>query len=451
MKWRKVTVIFVGSLVVLSMACNGVGNLAGVPVDTEVIQTTTPALPEGSTATASPPPTLTPNPTATPFGPHAVALLDSLPALATTRQRVQAMQVVRMADGEVFSGEDILRWMLIDQRYDPGWTNPQKEQLLGMLDGFEFPTTGQRILVINLAHGLAVEAKGLVPWSLGEYSAMEIENLFIEDTALHILNPALHRGEFPPGMPNLRTHTHPMDDHMVEAAHVKQYHLGQRLIGGATTQSEAVMAILEWMAQNFFHAYGDYSWEVYLDGREPRPSGPAAFPASLERIYEERITGCHEPTVMLEGMLHSLNVPALRLKVHGHGVLYLPSLDRYVHGDHVANYTDAPGEVLLLTPEEFRPYAEEVGMIFQIYFDKYQPPFPSVPLCRDGDELYIFAGRMIEWADMTCVQVSEEDWARLSQQLAAYNIQYNTTTCDLTSDRVPILTLEELSVPWSER
>jgi hypothetical protein len=90
-------------------------------------------------------------------------------------------------------------------------------------------------------------------------------------------------------------------------------------------------------------------------------------------------------------------------------------------------------------------------MIFQIYFDKYQPPFPSVPLCRDGDELHIFAGRMIEWADMTCVQVSEEDWARLSQQLAAYNLQYNTTTCDLTSDRVPILTLEELSVPWSER
>jgi hypothetical protein len=337
--------------------------------------------------------------------------------------------------------------LLIDQGYNPDWTNPKKQQLLGLLDGFEFPTPGQRILVINLAHGLAVEAQGLVPWSLHEYSEQEIDNLFIEDTALHILDPALNRGEFPPGMPNLRTHTYPMDDQVVEAAHVKQYHLGQRLIAGATTQAEAVMAILEWMAQNFFHAIDDYPWDVYLDGREPRTSGPVAYPASLERIYEERVIGCHEPTIMLEGMLHSLNMPALRLKVHGHGVLYLPSLDRYVHGDHVANYTDAPGEVLLLTPDEFRPYAEDVGMIFQIYFDKYQSPFPSVPLWRDGEVLYIFVDRVVTWVDMNCVVVSEEDWARLSEQLAAYNLQYDTVTCALTSDRVPILTLEELSLP----
>jgi hypothetical protein len=113
----------------------------------------------------------------------------------------------------------------------------------------------------------------------------------------------------------------------------------------------------------------------------------------------------------------------------------------------VANYTDAPGEVLLLTPDEFRPYAEDVGMIFQIYFDKYQSPFPSVPLWRDGDVLYIYADRLLEWTDMTCVQISEEDWVRLSEQLAAYNLQYDPVTCVLTSDRIPILTLEELSLP----
>jgi hypothetical protein len=147
---------------------------------------------------------------------------------------------------------------------------------------------------------------------------------------------------------------------------------------------------------------------------------------------------------MLEGMLHSLNIPALRLNVHGHGVVYLPTLDRYVHGDHMAMYTAAPPGTLLLTPDEFRPYAEDVAWIFQIFFDKYQPPIPSIPLRRDGDALYIHARNVINRPEMTCVEISSEDWAWLSSQLSIYNIFYDTVNCELTSDRVPIQTLEAL-------
>jgi hypothetical protein len=400
--------------------------------------------PATDTPEPTPPPTFTP----IPFGDRALELLDSLPSLATTRQRLQAMQVMRVADGAFFSGQDILRWILIDQQYDPGWSNDRKEDLLASLDGYDFPSSGQRIFILTVAQGLALDARGLVPWSLQNYSAWEINNLYIEDTALHVTNPDLDRGTLPVAMPNLFMHIYPLGDDVVEAAHVGQYHLAKRLIGDAASHSDAIAALVVWMQQNFFHAYEDYPWDVYLDGRPPRSgAGPAAFPLSLERIYDERVVGCHEPVIMLEGMLHSLNIPAVRLSVHGHGVLYLPTLDRYIHGDHVANYTATPPGVMFLTHEEFRPYAEDVAWIFQIYFDKYDPPITSVPLHRDGDVLYIHARNIITRPDLNCVEISFEDWTWLSQQLEAYNIFYDTVDCELTSDRVPILTLQALSAP----
>jgi len=67
--------------------------------------------PATDTPEPTPPPTFTP----IPFGDRELELLDSLPSMATTRQRLQTMQVARVADGEFFSGQDILRWILIDQ------------------------------------------------------------------------------------------------------------------------------------------------------------------------------------------------------------------------------------------------------------------------------------------------------------------------------------------------
>jgi hypothetical protein len=400
---------------------------------------------EGPTATAS----HTPMPTNTPipYGIQAIDLLESVPSLSTTRERLQSLRVTRVGDGAVLTGIDMLRWMLIDQGYDPEWTYNMKVGLLGVIsDYYEFPSQGQRIFLINVAHGLMVEVKGQVPWSLQNYSPEDINNLFIEDDALRYAYPSLDRGTLPTGMPNLISHAHPMGGDIVEQAHLLQYHLAHGLIDGSSSHFDAAAALTVWMQQSFFHANEDYPWDVYLDGREPLDTGgPVAYPTSLMRVYEERVIGCHEPAIMLEGMLHSLNIPALRLNVHGHGVVYLPTLDRYVHGDHIANYTAAPPGTLLLTPDEFRPYAEDVAWIFQIFFDKYQPPFPSIPLKRDGGDLYIYARGLVNRPEMTCIEISDEDWTWLSSQLASYNIFYDNVNCELTSDRVPIQVLQELS------
>lgn len=428
MRYRIVIAMVMTSIILMSAACDTLGG--------DALQI------EAPTATAS----LVPTPTHTPipYGVQALDLLDNLPSLATTRERLQEMTVSDA--GIVMTGLEMLRLLLINQGYDPEWSYAQKEGVFEILDGYEFQNQGQKIFLIIVAHGLMVEVKDLVPWSLQDYSAEEINNLFIEDTALRYAYPSLDRGTLPTDMPNLRSHTHPMGGEIIEQAHLLQFSIAHDLIEGRTSHSDAIATLTVWIQHSFFHAYDDYPWDVYLDGREPLDTGgPVAYPTSLMRVYEERVVGCHEPSIMLEGMLHSLNIPALRLNVHGHGVVYLPTLDRYVHGDHMAMYTAAPPGTLLLTPDEFRPYAEDVAWIFQIFFDKYQPPLPSIPLKREGDALYIHARNLINRPEMTCVEIGSEDWAWLSSQLSIYNIFYDTVNCELTSDRVPIQTLETLS------
>jgi hypothetical protein len=152
--------------------------------------------------------------------------------------------------------------------------------------------------------------------------------------------------------------------------------------------------------------------------------------------------------MLMEGMLHSLNIPAVRLMMQGHGVLYLPTLERFIHGDHIVAYHDAPPELLLLTADEIRPFAEDESWLYDIvYPDKYNSPFVSTPLYRDGHSLYFQADNVRDRATGTCIQVSDADWARISGQLSAYNLRYDEQTCTLTSDRLPILTLDQLADP----
>jgi hypothetical protein len=441
--WRKLCLA--GSALLLALlACNvPAGVKSTAPPPTAVLTPTA-----TQTVTVEPPATDTPLPPYTPEPVDPLVILDTYESLTTVRQRLEDMAVTRI-DGVRLTGRQMLKWVLVDRQYDPTWDNARKERVFSDFDDYTFPHPGARIYLVNVATGLFAEAHGLYAWSLADYSPREIDNLFIEDSSLvYNPDPALHRGDLPQDMPNVRTHYYLTPDKIVEDAHYKQFNLARRLTWDATTQEEAAALLVVWMQQNFFHAYAPgYGWEVYLDGREPRTdSGPVAYPTSIERIYEERVSGCHEPTILLEGMLHSLSVPAVRLMVHGHGVLYLPTLDRYVHGDHVVAYTDAPPGMLLLTADEFCPFAEDEGWIYAVvYPDKYQSPFKSMPLWRDGNSLYIQVSNVREAPGGPCVEVSEEDWARVSQQLSAYNLRYDTEKCGLSSDKVPILTLDELN------
>lgn len=303
--------------------------------------------------------------------------------------------------------------------------------------------------LINVATGLFAEAHHFYPWSLRDYSQAQVANLFIQDGSLAWQKNDLHHGDLPPGMPNTVNHWYPSPDLIVEEAHYKQFNLARRLAEGAATPEEAIHAVMAWTMQNFFHAYAPgYGWDVYLDGQPARTDGgSAAYPLSLVRLYEERVSGCHEPTIVMEGMLHSLNIPAVRLSMQAHGVLYLPTLERFVHGDHIF-YHDAPPELLMLTADEIRPFAENEAYIFDIVYPrKYSSPFISMPMYRDDNSLYFQADNVRDFAAGTCIQVSQADLTRVTQQLSAYNLKYDAHACTLTSDRLPIQTLDQLSDP----
>jgi hypothetical protein len=68
-------------------------------------------------------------------------------------------------------------------------------------------------------------------------------------------------------------------------------------------------------------------------------------------------------------------------------------------------------------------------------------------MVREGDTLFFSMENVIDHATGACLQVSESDWARIAAQLSVYNVQYDAQTCRLSSDRIPILTLDELSSP----
>ena len=432
-------------LALLITACNLPSSTDSALPDVEDTITPDDSLPQPTTEDTS-------EPTSAPEILDPLVILETYPSLKDVNLLLNTMKADHLPSGTTETGRQVLEMILGAREYDPTSQNELKEELFSALDDYSFAHAGARIFLINIATGLYAEAHRLYPWSLQDYSAQMVNNIFIEDSVIEIADFVYEpgvvypRGDISAGMPNLNFHyPYPVGNKMIEDAHYKQFNLAGSLVQDAVTLQEAVSLIAVWMQQNFFHAVDGYGWEVYLDGRAPITSGPVAFPLSIERIYDERVIGCHEPTIMLEGMLHSLNIPAVRLMVHGHGVLYLPTLDRYIHGDHIANYTDAPLGLVLMTPEEFRPYAEDVAWIFQIFMDKYQSPLLSVPLDRDGDYLYLSATNLRNFPDTTCIQVSDNDWIRLSQQLSAYNIRYDDQLCELSSDWIPILTLDELN------
>lgn len=433
-------------LLVVSLACNMPGSGSTPAIDATVTTTLDVPLIDDVGGESDGDVSEELNPEETPLDP--LVILDTYASLETIRVRLETMNLPNSLSGQDVSGRELLEWILIDREFDPRDANSDKEEIMDVLDTYIFPHPSARIFLINVATGLTVEAHGWVPWSLKDYSIDDIENLFIEDESFRTTDPTLHKGDLPQGMPNVVNHWHNMDDILIEEAHYKQFNLARRLAEGETNQQDAVAAMVVWLQQNFFHAISPgYAWDVYLDGQAPREGpGQVAFPLNLERVYEERVSGCHEPTLILEGMAHSLNIPAVRLSIHGHGVLYLPTMERFIHGDHVVAYTDAPFGSLLLTYDQILPFAQDETNIYNIYYETiYVTPFRSMPLWRDGEYLYIENDRVRHPGESVCISIDDDEWQRISEQLSAYHLTYDTVNCVLSSDRIPILTLDELN------
>lgn len=242
-----------------------------------------------------------------------------------------------------------------------------------------------------------------------------------------------------------------------ETAKVKP--LAEKLTENCNSTEEEVISITQWAQNNLFH-YSNFGpgrfYGLGIYGKEDEIHG-GLHDISIESILSERAVGCHYASGVLITMLRSLEIAAeyVTETVNGevHGLTYIPSLDRYIHGDHVANLVCIPAEELLHSSEEedfWRRhagvpaseigYAPEVGLIsasfyaFQIaMWKKYGY---LLELQRTGEMLHIAGSALEEDPLKAGPDVCPEYHLRLGEIKNGKQF--------MVSDFIPIQGLEEL-------
>lgn len=214
-------------------------------------------------------------------------------------------------------------------------------------------TPEERVALVNVAHSFYVELNQLVPWSLEDYSAAQIQ--FLIPTNNRAARP------YPPNM---------VPSHLQNAEDVEAYRvLPVALRLSRTNQLETARQVAQWIAMNFFHPYvrDDESYlafdctQLYNSSDYGPPGTTCQFGTrylKTDALFRERnlTAGCHTAASLGATVFRSINIPAAEVDFGsersrfdaGHGILYLPSLGLYSHGDWLASgATGRAGEYFL--------------------------------------------------------------------------------------------------------
>lgn len=309
-----------------------------------------------------------------------------------------------------------------------------------------------KFYILRVAQSLFVEASEITDWSLLDYSEEEIKELFY--------SPVYH-GQSSACTPDKET-----KGYIGEASSELQfeidatyqlYPIAKKL--QLETQEDTIINVIRWMKTNFPHSHvnsnnEEYGFDLYSDGRadserDYRFIGELFTPINLRRYFEERIGGCHLPTVVMCGILKSLNIPSVPINYKGHGMTYFPTLDRYIHGDNIASFPFVPAEDMLIGQDELKAIADDDSMFISYLYDKMDELYSDFEgsnilslahIERDGNTLYISYF---------------EDWVyspEIAQIVAKEAPQYARVVEDeagrlLGSQRQEIRTLDEFSEP----
>ncbi|MSU75030.1 MAG: hypothetical protein EXS55_00735 [Candidatus Magasanikbacteria bacterium] len=383
-------------------------------------------------------------------------ILENYENLRSTKKRLQEIKFTT-AQGEETDGLKMVVGIL-NKGYDPtGDSDALKKLTNDYLPGEDPKNT----YMLRVAHALWVESQNLVPWSLKDYSSEQVEQMLhvpVRDEKGEI------RIDVRPTMPLKDKQGHDYSEEwgfLEKETEYKAYPLAHKLI--AHDQKTTLYNMIRWLKSNVFHAYTNqdgtsWDWDHYADGRQPDPlkqtllNGKAQWlPANLERYFEERISGCHEPVLVLANMARSLNIPVMNINVEGHGITYLPTEDRFVHGDHLSNHPMVPTDLVPLTRAGIAGIKDE-PMLFEEQ--------KRLVLARFNND--ITATNIIMSSEMNRKQnslevhtnvnglPSDEVTAAIQKELPQYGLIANNNTYRLQATSLyPIRTLEELKKPDS--
>lgn len=294
--------------------------------------------------------------------------------------------------------------------------------------------------VANLCHAIFVEEYLELPWSLTDYSPREIG--FLLERTVRMSGWTSNGkgttgcwGESYPGQPVPRE---PIADEWYKAFPLSFY-----LIGRDSDQHEAALRLIFWIMHNFFHAYKgevdeNWSWDKYRFAV-----------ISLAEYFNERIVGCHGAANILTALLRSVNIPALEIHYNEHGICYIPSLERYVHGDFMADFAILKdNSILLMDLPELEKWVlhERDYLSFNDHIHSTYRPYHDVRLRRRDRSLFVAQPSSKE-DDLTEVPPLSSTgnpgfYAALQVRLAEYGI--HEVNGKYYSQLLPIRGLDEL-------
>ncbi len=342
----------------------------------------------------------------------AIDLLDEYTSLSGVKNRITEI-----------NGMEVLEEIL--DTYDLYESITQKEnkfnaifQRYGSFDEEE------HIYLIHVAHALLVENSNVVPWSLRDYSQDEIIALLERSINLFWLITDFIEEEEAFNYGSCWRVGNASKDWY------KTFPLAKGLIENSENQLQATEKIMGWVEKNFLHAQVGWGWEeTYGYSRDlVRPT--------LEELFRERIGDCQTTTVIVPAMLRSINIPAYQISQRGHGVVYMPSLDLYAHGDFIADYAAIPTSDLLMTRDELLGWtlSERGYLAFNddIYYNRVQY---NLKLEREDNFLYIDGAFVYD--------LYGDYWDQIRSQLLEYNLFLDDDR--VVSELVRIKDLDELT------
>ncbi len=183
--------------------------------------------------------------------------------------------------------------------------------------------------VKGLTHAIYVEQYLNLPWSLKDYSQSQLDHLLFLYNSVpswDATDSKASRGCFERDM---CAGTLPGHKDRILFDWYMAFPLSYHLIKNARNHAEALEACVVWVMSNFFHAAAGWDWSHY------KKYGQSI---GLDDLMEERIIGCHEGAKILVALLRSINIPAIEVHYAGHGICYVPTLQRFVHGDYLADF-----------------------------------------------------------------------------------------------------------------
>jgi hypothetical protein len=223
----------------------------------------------------------------------------------------------------------------------------------------------------------------------------------------------------------------------------KEVHKVSSLTGELTkddyTTEDALRTIVEWGQKNLFHYHDNF---MPADAYGTDSIIQIMSDASIEDVFRERAVGCHLTTFVLATMLRSIGIDADYVQSGsfgpevvspGHGILHIPEIDKYVHGDSVCLGNVRPTERVIIDRELLFGVLKDDPLAMEEYKGNIHC---GGFLKREGNSLYIGQGMIHRGFEDT-------ELIRLQEMLPEYNPQleelhnYGFGT-GFTTDKVPI-------------